>query len=198
MFVNPHDVPPLFCFDVQTDMCFLLLQLMSPEGRRCKKFDVRSCCNKKNLMSVCTLKQSGGGILCGFTNVQTDMTFFYYNCSWHQTFYNAYPLETWAVVIKIMSVCTWKQNSGDTPCGFTNIKSNWNISRSDEKCSPVHKYWLNQSLKHQWLVTALCFSQDGRIGYSAWACAPKLAPDTIYVRYQWGVEVPTSDPMSQV
>ena len=45
----------------------------------------------------------------------------------------------------LISVCTLKQSSGGTSCGFTNIKSNWNMSRSDWKCSPVHKYWLNQS-----------------------------------------------------
>ena len=63
-------------------------------------------------------------------------------------FYNAYPLETGAVVncnLNLISVCTLKQSIGGTSSGFTNIKSNWNMSRSDWKCSPVHKYWLNQS-----------------------------------------------------
>ena len=42
---------------------------------------------------------------------------------------------------------TLKQSSGGTSCGFTNIKSNWNMPRSDWKCSPAHEleYWLNQS-----------------------------------------------------
>ena len=44
----------------------------------------------------------------------------------------------------LISVCTLKQSSGSTSSGFTNIQSNWNMSRSDWKCSPVHKYWLNQ------------------------------------------------------
>ena len=39
----------------------------------------------------------------------------------------------------LISVCTLKQTSGDMSCGFTNIKSNWNMSRSDWKCSPVHE-----------------------------------------------------------
>ena len=46
---------------------------------------------------------------------------------------------------KLMSVCMLNQNSRGTSSGFTNIKSNWNMSRSDWKCSLVHKYWLNQS-----------------------------------------------------
>ena len=44
-----------------------------------------------------------------------------------------------------MSVYTLKQNISGTLCGFTNMKSNQNISRSDWKCSPVHEYRLNQS-----------------------------------------------------
>ena len=45
----------------------------------------------------------------------------------------------------LISVSTLKQISGCTSCGLTNIKSNWNVSWFDWKCSPVHKYWLNQS-----------------------------------------------------
>ena len=45
----------------------------------------------------------------------------------------------------LISVCTLKQSSGGTSCGLTNIKSDWNVSGSDWKCSLVHKYWLNQS-----------------------------------------------------
>ena len=45
----------------------------------------------------------------------------------------------------LILVCTLKQNSGGTSCGFTNIKSNWNMSRSGWKWSAVHTYWLNQS-----------------------------------------------------
>ena len=39
-----------FAFDLQTDTRFVLQQLLLPEGRRCKNFSVRNCCNK-NLMS---------------------------------------------------------------------------------------------------------------------------------------------------
>ena len=45
----------------------------------------------------------------------------------------------------LMSVSTLKQNSGGITCGFTNIKSKWSMSRSNWKCSPVHKYCFNQS-----------------------------------------------------
>ena len=37
MFVKPHDVPPLLCFNVQTEMGFRFKQLLFPEIRRCKK-----------------------------------------------------------------------------------------------------------------------------------------------------------------
>ena len=30
MFVKPNDVPPMFCFNVQMDMRFLLQQLLTP------------------------------------------------------------------------------------------------------------------------------------------------------------------------
>ena len=49
------------------------------------------------------------------------------------------------VIKKLMSVCTLKQNIGRTSCDFKSIKSNRNMSRSDWKYSPVHKYRLNQS-----------------------------------------------------
>ena len=45
----------------------------------------------------------------------------------------------------LISVCTLTQSSGGTSCGLTSMKSNWNMSRSDWNCSPVHNYWLNQS-----------------------------------------------------
>ena len=45
----------------------------------------------------------------------------------------------------LISVCTLTQSSGGTSCGLTNIKSNWNMFRSDWKCSTVHTYRLNQS-----------------------------------------------------
>ena len=45
----------------------------------------------------------------------------------------------------LISVFTLARGSGATSCGFTDMKSNWNMSRSDCKCFPVHKYWLNQS-----------------------------------------------------
>ena len=44
-----------------------------------------------------------------------------------------------------MSVCTLKQSNGGTSCGFTNMKSNRNMSRCDCECSPIHKYRSNQS-----------------------------------------------------
>ena len=101
MFVKPRNAPPNW-------YKILLQQFLYPEGRRCKKFGVRSCCNK-NLVSVCTLKQNIGGI----------------------------------------------------SRGFTNIKSNQNISISNWKCSPVHTYRLNQS---KWTISkqisergVLCF-----------------------------------------
>ena len=178
MFVKPHDVPPLFCFDVQTDMCFLLLQLMSPEGRRCKKFDVRSCCNKKSHVSLHVKAKRRGHIV-----------WFHKRANWHDifllqqlltsNFLQRLPSGDMSCCNKITSVCTWKQNSGDAPCGFTNIKSNWNISRSDEKCSPVHKYWLNQSLKHQmervvffprWANWLLSMSLCTKIGTRHYIC----------------------------
>ena len=37
MFVKPHHVSPLLCFNVQTEMIFWVEQLLFPEGRRCKK-----------------------------------------------------------------------------------------------------------------------------------------------------------------
>ena len=97
---------------------------------------------------------------------------FYYNSSWHQTFYNAYPLKIEVVVIQnLVSVCTLKQNIGATLCGFTIIKLDRTMYRSDWKCSPVHTYRLNQSkwtfsLKYQ--KVGIVFSQGGRMDYLAW------------------------------
>ena len=45
----------------------------------------------------------------------------------------------------LMPVYTLKQSSGGTSRGFTNIKLNRSMFRSDWKCSPVYRYWLNQS-----------------------------------------------------
>ena len=79
----------------------------------------------------------------------------------------------------LILVCTLKQSSGGTSCGFTNIQSNWNMFRSDWKSSPVHTYCLNQS---KWTVSTsitegcVMFSQGGRMGYPAcilvlgWSC----------------------------
>ena len=36
MFVKSHDVPRLFCFNVQNDITLLLEQLLFPGGSRCK------------------------------------------------------------------------------------------------------------------------------------------------------------------
>ena len=44
----------------------------------------------------------------------------------------------------LISVCTLKQSRRGTSCGFTNMTSNWNMSRSDWKSSPVHEYSLNK------------------------------------------------------
>ena len=73
MFVKPHDVTPLLCFNVQTEMRFWVEQL---------------------LLTMPTL---------------------------------------------------WKQELFYSKSRFTNIKWNWNMSRSDWKCSLIHKYWLNRS-----------------------------------------------------
>ena len=58
MFVKPHDVPPVFCFNVQTGM----------------KFRYNSCCLYgvgvvKSSVSVCMFKQNIRGKLRGFTNI---------------------------------------------------------------------------------------------------------------------------------
>ena len=37
MFVKPRDVPPLLCFNVQTEMRFGVEQLLFLEGMRCKQ-----------------------------------------------------------------------------------------------------------------------------------------------------------------
>ena len=37
MFVKPHDVPPLLCFNVQNEIRFGVERLLLPEGRRFKK-----------------------------------------------------------------------------------------------------------------------------------------------------------------
>ena len=83
-----HNVLPLLCFNVQTEMRFWVEQLLFPEGRRCKKELFYS----KPHFSLYVKAKQRRYIVC-----------------------------------------------------FTHIKSNWNMSRSDWKCSPVHKYWLNQS-----------------------------------------------------
>ena len=71
----------------------------------------------------------------------------------------------------LISVCTLKQSSRCTSCGFTNIKSNWNMSRSDWKCSPVHKYCLISQNEHFHVnnkgVRYVFFPQGGRMGYPA-------------------------------
>ena len=51
------------------------------------------------------------------------------------------------------------------------------MSRSDWKCSPVHKYWLNQSKWTFFHVNnrrgALCLSQGRRMGYPVWKITGK-------------------------
>ena len=70
MFVKPCDLPPMFCFTCKMTRDFYYnIPCLQREGRRCKKFGVKSCCNKKNLMSVCMLKQNIGGISCSFTHI---------------------------------------------------------------------------------------------------------------------------------
>ena len=49
----------------------LLQHLLSPAGRRCMKFGVRSCCKKK-LKSVCTFKENIGGTSRCFTNIKLN------------------------------------------------------------------------------------------------------------------------------
>ena len=59
--------------------------------------------------------------------------------NWHQTFYNAYPLETVAVIINFMSVHV-KAKHRRHMAGFPKHKKPRNMSISDNKCSPVHTY----------------------------------------------------------
>ena len=57
----------MFYFNMQTDNDFLFWQLLSPEGRRCKRFGSGAVVIK-NLTLVCTLKQNIGRTLRGLTN----------------------------------------------------------------------------------------------------------------------------------
>ena len=82
---EPRDVPPMVYFNMSTDTIFLLQQLPSPEDRRCKKFGVKSCCNK-NLMSVCTLKQNIGRTSCGFIKSNRNMSKSDCKCSPRHTY----------------------------------------------------------------------------------------------------------------
>ena len=70
MFVKTHDVSPMFCFNVQSDMRFSmttaphtkLLQLLSSGDR--------SGCNE-NLLSVCSLKPAIRGTSRGLINIKS-------------------------------------------------------------------------------------------------------------------------------
>ena len=88
MFVKPHDVPPLLCFNVQTEMRFGVDQL---------------------LFTMPTL--------------------------WKQELLYSKSLFSLHIKAKQRRHIMW----------FHKHKINWNMSRSHWKCSPVHKYWLNQS-----------------------------------------------------
>ena len=70
----------------------------------------------------------------------------------------------------LMSVCMSKQSSGGTSCGSTNMKLNQNMSRSDWKCSQIHKYWLISQTEHCARIRrgTLCFFPRGWTGYPAW------------------------------
>ena len=46
MFVKPHDVPPVFCFNVPTDIRFLLQQLLVLNFLQRIPSGDRDCCNK--------------------------------------------------------------------------------------------------------------------------------------------------------
>ena len=70
-------------------------------------------------------------------NVKTTRDF-YLKSSCLQRIGVVKSLVSGAVVIK-------KNLMSGTSCGFTDLKSNRNMSRSDWKCAPVHKYRLNQS-----------------------------------------------------
>ena len=50
---------------------------------------------------------------------------------WHNIYYNSYCLHRVGIVKSLVSVCTFKQNIGGTPCSSTNMKSKRNMSRSD-------------------------------------------------------------------
>ena len=73
---------------------------------------------------------------------------FYYN----SPFLHCLSIGYWSCCNKnLMPVCTLKQNNGGTSNGFTNMKSNRNMSRSDWKYSPIHKYQSNHS---KWTFSA--------------------------------------------
>ena len=68
MFTKPHDVPSMFCFNVQTDMRFLLQQLLAPNFYNANPLD-GGAASIKNLVSVWTLKQIIGGTSRGFISI---------------------------------------------------------------------------------------------------------------------------------
>ena len=63
-------------------------------------------------------------------------------------------LFTWKMFIStdLTNIYVLESIIGGTSCGFTNIKSNWNMSRSDWKCSPVHKYSTLRCKRRAWLA----------------------------------------------
>ena len=71
MSVKPHDVHPMFCFNMQTDMRSLLQQLQEFNFLQRLPSEGRSCCNK-NLVLSGTLKQTVGGTTRGFTNIKSN------------------------------------------------------------------------------------------------------------------------------
>ena len=72
MFVKPHDVPPLLCFHVQTEMRFGVEQLLFPGV-------VKRSCSTPNLISVCTLKREGNNIFAAMRLFPPDLTYWLLN-----------------------------------------------------------------------------------------------------------------------
>ena len=106
---------------------------------------------------------------CNFSTIQMNTTlttacvFYFYN----RHFLQRLPSRYRGCCNKnLVSVCMLKQNIGGVSRGFTNMKSNRNISKSDPEmnCS-THSQDEQFSRKYQ--KGALCLSQAGRMCYPA-------------------------------